>query len=568
MPSNDAIQWFKTQFHEPITSAVKGTPFTVDFLTAIACQETGSIWGEVDREKLKTDEILAICVGDTLDQDRGRRAFPRTKADLLAKPNGQKMFDVAHDALVGMAKHIPGFRKVAKNPDKFCHGYGIFQQDLQFFLTDPDYFLKKRYTDFDASLGKALEELKSKQIRIGLGGRTQLTDLELVHVAIAYNTGTFKPALGLKQGHFDGTKHYGEAVFDFLRRAQAIATNGTPAAVVAPQPGTAPLPPPTPVTTTGTTFEVDVVSDPLNVRKAPIIPPISGANVIARLPDGHLVRAVSETKQNGFLEVETSLNGALIRGFASAKFLKKVPGKPLIAVEAPSPTPPTSGITAAHLPHGAGAVTRRRDIADAHSLNEKGMPSRTGQTAEARRADLASIIEFLATDDPSHARYAPRSNFTFCNIYTHDYCHLAGVYLPRVWWNGKAIESLAKGAAVAPRLGKSVDEQRANDLFRWLRDFGDRFGWRQTGTLTKLQTEVNQGAIGLIIARRIVEGRSGHMVAVVPETEKHQAVRNAGGEVVAALQSQAGSVNFQYGTGKRDWFLGTQFAEFAFWLHA
>jgi hypothetical protein len=28
---------------------------------------------------------------------------------------------------------------------------------------------------------------------------------------------------------------------------------------------------------------------------------------------------------------------------------------------------------------------------------------------------------------------------------------------------------------------------KGNDLFRWLRDFGPRFGWRQTGTLTKLQ---------------------------------------------------------------------------------
>ena len=61
---------------------------------------------------------------------------------------------------------------------------------------------------------------------------------------------------------------------------------------------------------------------------------------------------------------------------------------------------------------------------------------------------------------------------------------------------------------------------RANDLFRWLRDFGPRFGWRQTGTPTKLQTEVNQGAIGLIVARRKEDGRSGHIVMVVPETDE------------------------------------------------
>ncbi len=37
--------------------------------------------------------------------------------------------------------HVPAYSKVAKLPHKFCHGYGIFQYDLQFFLTDPDYFL-------------------------------------------------------------------------------------------------------------------------------------------------------------------------------------------------------------------------------------------------------------------------------------------------------------------------------------------------------------------------------------------------------------------------------------------
>ena len=52
------------------------------------------------------------------------------------------MFRIAHEALVSMAEHVPGYGKVAKLPHKFCHGYGIFQYDLQFFLTDPDYFLE------------------------------------------------------------------------------------------------------------------------------------------------------------------------------------------------------------------------------------------------------------------------------------------------------------------------------------------------------------------------------------------------------------------------------------------
>ena len=119
-----------------------------------------------------------------------------------------------------------------------------------------------------------------------------------------------------------------------------------------------------------------------------------------------------------------------------------------------------------------------------------------------------------------------------------------------------------------PHYGKTIDEQRANDLFRWLRDFGEQFGWRQTGTPSKLQLEVNQGAVGLIVARRNEDGRTGHIVAVVPETDKHRARRNAAGEVIIPLQSQAGSTNFPYGTGKLELWRGDQFAESAFWLHA
>ena len=75
-------------------------------------------------------------------------------------------------------------------------------------------------------------------------------DLELVGVAIAYNAGRFKPALGLEQGHFDGRKFYGEHVFDFLRLSKTVALSGDgPPALSPPGLGLAPLPPPTPIST-------------------------------------------------------------------------------------------------------------------------------------------------------------------------------------------------------------------------------------------------------------------------------------------------------------------------------
>jgi hypothetical protein len=221
-----------------------------------------------------------------------------------------------------------------------------------------------------------------------------------------------------------------------------------------------------------------------------------------------------------------------------------------------------------YMPRKAGVVTRRSQIANAHSLNEAGQPGRVGTSPEQLRLELAAIVSWLDVEKTTHARYQPREKSTFCNIYAHDYCHLAGVYLPRVWWTPKAIEALAMGKNVAPLYGDTITELRANDLFRWLRDFGPRFGWRQTGTATKLQQEADQGAVGLVVARRKDDGRPGHITVVVPETVEHRARRNSEGEVIGPLQSQAGATNFRYGNGKSGWWTAEQFAESGFWLHA
>ncbi|HVG20251.1 MAG TPA: hypothetical protein VNI02_14470, partial [Blastocatellia bacterium] len=523
MPNAKDILWFKQQFHREIEAAVQGSPFSLDMLTAIACQETGHIWQVLRKRQLSTKRILELCVGDTLDSDRGRSAFPKTKSDLIAKPNGAQMFEIARQALVDVSQFITSLQAVAARPNKFCHGFGIFQYDLQFFLTDPDYFLQKRYADLDACIGKCIGELRNAMKRIGFQGKTTLTDFEMAAVAIAYNTGNFKPSKGLKQGFFNGTKFYGEEFFDFLRLSKTIALEGeSPAPLSPPSPGTAIVPPPSPVEATGTLFEVDVRQDPLRLRSEPKVDANNpNSNVIARLPDGHIVQAVTNKRVNGFLEVETSLLGAHHRGFASAQFLKSTSSVDAVPVLAPASAPPSSSIVAVFMPRKQGAVTKRTESATPHSLNEPNQPSRKSSTPDELRAELAAIINWLAVDKKTHLRYQPRPKTTFCNIYAHDYCHLAGVYLPRVWWTPGAIEALAQGHSVQPLFGKTIDEQRANDLFRWLRDFGLRFGWRQTGTLSKLQLEVNQGAVGLMVARRRADGLSGHIVVVVPETDEH-----------------------------------------------
>jgi hypothetical protein len=182
---------------------------------------------------LPTSRILELCVGDTIDATPtgGRRAFPKNKAELLQVPQGDRMFEIARQGLVDMASYIPDYRGAASRPDKFCHGFGIFQLDIQFFKTDPDYFLSRRYADFDAALARCVGELKAALRRIGWQGKTSLGDAEMAGVAIAYNTGRYNPAKGLKQGYFDGAKYYGENFFDYLQLAKSARF---PAAEAAP----------------------------------------------------------------------------------------------------------------------------------------------------------------------------------------------------------------------------------------------------------------------------------------------------------------------------------------------
>lgn len=319
MAIKDDMRWFKEQFQDKIKAALPGTPFTVDFMTALACQETGEIWRILRKKDLSLDRILELCVGDTLDGSSAdpRSAFPTTKEELLAKPNGQKMFDIARQALVDMAQFIPGYNGAVANPKKICHGFGIFQYDLQFFKpgtpeSDPDYFLEKRYADFDACLKKAFQELRTKTIKIGLQNKPTLTDLEMVHVAIAYNTGGFIPARGLRQGHRspDG-KFYGELVFGYLQTAKTVTVNGGGSTGGG--------------STTPTGTHKVTSNDPLRLRSEPSKDENDpNANVIAKLPKGQIVRAITNQPVNGFLEVETDLEGEHKRGFASTQFLQPV----------------------------------------------------------------------------------------------------------------------------------------------------------------------------------------------------------------------------------------------------
>jgi len=559
MNTKAALTWFRQQFGAQLDVAAQNTPYTTDLLCAVAYQETGHIWSRMVN-KLPLSDIVRLCVGDIIDAP-GRTAFPKNKADLLSAPNGQQMFTIARQCFEEMAVYITEYKPYLNNKNKFCHGYGIFQYDLQHFKSDPQYFLQQGWTDFGLCLSKCLGELKAAQQRQGWSSKKKLSDEELVYIAIAYNKGKADLSKGFKQGFYDkdSKKYYGEYIFEYLMLARSLKGSDSQGA---------PLSDPIPVATGSRVYRVNVTDSTLNLRREPVIPAKGKpSNVLTRMPSGQLVNWLSGKKTDGWYLVETTINGAYFKGYASAQYLVPVK-ESLPDVLEPSAPDPVSGITAAHLPPKPGLVTRRTDPANARSLNEAGQPQRNSYgTPSELSASLLQIISWLDVTNPKHKRYQPADGKTFCNIYVHDYCHLAGVYMPRVWWTPGTIARLASGEQVAPVYGSTVIEMQANALLVWFRDFGPRFGWRQTATLNELQHAANLGGVAIIVGRRIADSGPGHMTAIVPETSV-KAKRDTNGVVTLPVQSQAGASNIKLGNGTAWWLNSAKFAEYAFWIHA
>ncbi|WP_310397932.1 hypothetical protein [Hymenobacter sp.] len=306
---------------------------------------------------------------------------------------------------------------------------------------------------------------------------------------------------------------------------------------------------------TGTVFEV--VPLELNLRSNTIVEPRS---IIARLRQGQRVRALVPGPTAGWLRVQADLQGTAVEGFVKASFLRAVAGSSNGMGAAPAAVP---HLRAARLP-SSGPIRRNQsddgprvfDLTEAH-------PGRPGPDAE-KAAQLTDIIAFLRVS--RSARYAAAGGKTYCNIYAHDYCHLADTYLPRVWWTRRALLALAAGGTVHPAYGTTVVELNANSLYNWLEEFGADFGWRRAVDLTAVQAAANAGQVCIVSAQRRDLNRPGHICAVVPETAQHRAARQAGGAVTTPLMSQAGASNFEY--GGQVWWRAERFARHGFWVHA
>lgn len=305
-----------------------------------------------------------------------------------------------------------------------------------------------------------------------------------------------------------------------------------------------------------------VSASELNLRR---VPTTVGNTPIARMPEGQLVHVLGRALDPWVL-VRTSMGGNDVVGYASSRYLT-----PLRAEGAEGAAP--AGGVPARIPavhHHENDPGSRRSATSkrAQPLGEPGQPTRdAGAPAAERVTQLGAIVAWL--DAPASPRYQRQDGRTWCNVYAADFCYLAGVYLPRVWWKPSALMEIARSGKAPPVLyGETIDECRAGDLLAWLIEFGPSFGWRRVFDASALQAAANAGGVGIICADNATSGASGHISVVVPETETEHARRDAGGEVVLPLQSAAGAVNYRYGTGgERAWWEAKNLRSYVFFVH-
>lgn len=152
-----AIAWMKQNFANEMIKAVQGTPFSIDVLCGIACQETASVWINWIDDK-NVDEILGLCVFDASGDFPGtkRTAFPRNTAAFR-----DAYGDEFTDMLINEANRSRKERNYS--PKNWVYkGYGLYQYDLQFVKVDDAFFRDKRWYSYEHCLEKALRELTDK----------------------------------------------------------------------------------------------------------------------------------------------------------------------------------------------------------------------------------------------------------------------------------------------------------------------------------------------------------------------------------------------------------------------
>ncbi len=183
-----------------------------------------------------------------------------------------------------------------------------------------------------------------------------------------------------------------------------------------------------------------------------------------------------------------------------------------------------------------------------------------------KKESITKLIEKLNVE--GNLRYKRTIEDTYCNVYSFDYCYFSRVYLPTVWWTDEALERVLNGEEVEAIFGETVDHIYSSAIHDWFLKWGASFGWKRVFTVEEIQNQVNEnGGIGIICAKRKEKGLSGHIVPVIPESDKNKAHR-INGETLYPLQSQAGKLNHNYFSEiKKDWWNDELYSSYVLYYH-
>ena len=306
-----------------------------------------------------------------------------------------------------------------------------------------------------------------------------------------------------------------------------------------------------------------VKASKLNFRSQPII---SSTNIIGSLELGTEIEKIADAPAE-WVKIKAVVKGKVTEGYASGKFLQPLAEVPAETILVPQESIIDFEIPAVHLKQNKADVTRRQEDKWAFPLGEANRPGRVVRDTKRRVNSVLKIINYLDSENPQHQRYQPNRRATFCNIYAHDFCYLAGIYLPRVWWTDKALLQLKDDVDVPVHYAKTVREMNANMLHDWLEDYGDIYGWKRAIDLDVLQAAANSGEVCIIVAQRQNLNHSGHITVVAPEHDGFAVSRNARGEVKSPLESQAGRHNHRFIINNTRWWKHRKFRKWGFWRH-
>lgn len=290
-----------------------------------------------------------------------------------------------------------------------------------------------------------------------------------------------------------------------------------------------------------------VNTDWLNVRSEPRV---INDNRLAQIPLGQSVKVLSQVNHR-WSKIETRYNGSDLEGFVASRYLS------LSAFV--EPTPSNSNIVAVHRTENIPESTPDTRRYWSYPLGDPNRAVRNTTSSSTKVSTILGILDYL--DVQNSERYRP-ATYTYCNIYAHDYAYLCGKYLPRVWWNSKALIDLAQGNTVVPKYADTIREMNANSLYDWLEDWGADFGWRRYYVVADVQALADSGHVCICVAKNKQTNRSGHLACVVPSHGQYSSQRIDGR--VSPLMSQAGRTNKKLFNSR--WWTQSRFNFFGFWV--